>query len=224
MSDSAATVITDLVCPLLGTAICCAMYLSPLQAVLAARRSGSLGTLNPVPFGIAVLNALGWAMYAVLLRDYFIFVANAPGVVFGMFFVISSLSLLSKTDGGMHSPVYRVLELILVVGLSCYALLIMIIGITVAGQGVAKTVVAFVANGLCIIYYSAPCSTMLTVVRTRDPSSLHLPMILANALNAVMWCVYGFFALNDLFVYVPNGIGLFLATLQLSLIAIYRNS
>jgi solute carrier family 50 protein (sugar transporter) len=214
---------TNFICPLLGTIICFGMYSSPLVAILAAREKQSLGNLNPIPFGLAVVNAMAWVTYSVLLKDYFIFIANTPGVIFGIFFTTSSLALLARTDGGMKSRNFRVLEFILIFGLVCFSILIMIVGVTLASYpGTGKTIVAFVANSTCVIYYGAPCSTMLTVISTKDSSSLHLPMILANALNAVMWCIYGLFALEDIFVYVPNGIGLFLSCLQLLLIAIYR--
>jgi len=39
-----------LVCPLLGAIISNGMWLAPLPAVLAARRNGDLGELNPFPY------------------------------------------------------------------------------------------------------------------------------------------------------------------------------
>ena len=51
------------------------------------------------------------------------------------------------------------------------------------------------ACGLC--YYASPLSTMMTVIRTRDSSSLYLPLILTNLVNALMWVFYGFFGVYD---------------------------
>ena len=44
-------VLTNTVAPLLGTTICVAMYVSPVRAVMKARRTLKLGSLNPIPFG-----------------------------------------------------------------------------------------------------------------------------------------------------------------------------
>lgn len=216
-------VFTNFVCPLLGTIICCVMYTSPLAAVWKARETQTLGTLNPIPFGIAVMNAFAWVIYGVQLGDYFIYIANCPGVIFGMYFTVSSLALLASKEGGLKSNSFRMLEAILIGGFVFFGILVMIIGITLSSHAdTGKLIIAFVANSTCIIYYGAPCSTMLSVISSKDSSSLYPPMIVANALNATLWCVYGFFALGDIFVYVPNGIGLSLSIIQLSLIVMYR--
>jgi hypothetical protein len=49
------------------------MWLSPLHAVLMARSKGSLGSLNPLPFNMMMVNSIAWVMYAVLLNDYYVF-------------------------------------------------------------------------------------------------------------------------------------------------------
>lgn len=43
---------TNLIAPLIGTIFCLIMWFSPLTAILKAREAGSLGPLNPLPFGI----------------------------------------------------------------------------------------------------------------------------------------------------------------------------
>ena len=42
-----------------------------------------------------------------------------------------------------------------------------------------------------VLYYIAPLSTLVRVVRGRDSSSLHLPQLVANAVNVAMWLSYG---------------------------------
>jgi Sugar efflux transporter for intercellular exchange len=60
------------------------------------------------------------------------------------------------------------------------------------------------------------------VIRTRDSSSLYIPAVVANVLNAFMWVVYGFVSLKDPMVYIPNGVGFVLAILQLVLAFTFR--
>jgi solute carrier family 50 protein (sugar transporter) len=62
----------------------------------------------------------------------------------------------------------------------------------------------FTANAILLVYYAAPLSTIITVVRTRNSASLHMPLSIMNTINGVLWLVYGL-AVNDLFIAVPNG-------------------
>lgn len=176
--------------------------------------------------GLALINAISWCMYAIMLEDYYIFIANSPGVVCGTYCVVSSLVIMGQYEDGFANFNYRVLENILLGGITFFLLLSMIIGITMGtwDKDIKDIVVALIANTACVMYYGAPCSSMYKVIVSKDSSSLHLPMIFVNFLNAILWSVYGFFALNDMFVVVPNSIGLALSVLQLCLIALYPAS
>jgi solute carrier family 50 (sugar transporter) len=176
--------------------------------------------------GLALVNAISWCMYAIMLEDYYIFVANSPGVVCGTYCVVSSLVIMGQSKRGFSDFNYRVLESILLGGITFFLVLGMAIGIAMSSwdKSLKDTVVAVVANSACVMYYGAPCSSMYEVIMSKDSSSLHLPMIFVNFLNAILWSVYGYFALNDLFVVVPNTIGLGLSVLQLCLIVLYPAS
>lgn len=165
-------------------------------------------------------------MYGVMLRDYYIFFANSSGVICGVFCIVSTLGIIAKSKEGFEAFQYKCLECMLMGGVVFYLILAMTIGISMsdAGEKVKETVVAFTANTFCVLYYGAPCSTMIHIVLSKDSSSLYLPMILANLLNALLWSVYGFFALRDMFVVIPNAIGLGLAVIQLCLIVVYSKT
>ena len=42
-----------------------------------------------------------------------------------------------------------------------------------------------------VCYYTAPLSTLVKVVRTKDSSSLHVPLCIMNFFNMVLWLSYG---------------------------------
>lgn len=46
-------------------------------------------------------------------------------------------------------------------------------------------------NIILLIYYGAPLSMIVKVVRTKSSSALHFPMVLANFVNGSMWFMYG---------------------------------
>lgn len=64
----------------------------------------------------------------------------------------------------------------------------------------------YTANAILLIYYAAPLSTILEVLRTKSSSTLHWPLVLMNTINGALWLAYGL-AIHDYFIWVPNGVG-----------------
>ena len=56
------------VAPAMGATIANAMFLSGFSAVQNARKTGSLGDLNPLPYPIMFGNCLGWLIYSLLTK------------------------------------------------------------------------------------------------------------------------------------------------------------
>lgn len=247
MEDSNSPIAMNNVAPMLGTVIGIAMWLSPLKTVLQARKEKYLGSLNPYPFGefkaewllehiwsdlielsllragITVLNCYAWMLYAAMIKDYYIFASNFPGFVLGLFYSISSLVLLSQGKSSSEGTTYFWLESILIYGAVYFGLVSMYVGISLddTQTDFGRSIVAYSGIACAISYYAAPCTTIVHIIRTRSASSLHPPMLLANAANASLWLIYGYFTLNDAFVYGPNLIGLLLTAFQLCLVCIY---
>jgi len=110
---SAPAWVSTLFAPTLGLVICNVMWLSPLQAVQAARNARRIGELTSLPFSAVatVLNCIGWVIYGCMRRDYFIFFANFPGLCWGLYYCLSCLQLLSnKRAGSQQSFSYHMVE------------------------------------------------------------------------------------------------------------------
>lgn len=147
-----------------------------ISAVLEARNKQNLGDLNPIMFPAITMNCIGWTMYGVMRNDYYIYLANSPGIPLGLFFSISSLQLLTlnvaKEDRKSRS-VRTLIELILVLGVSFWLLLALISGLVVSSHKViADRIVGIASCIFAIAFYAAPLSTMVEVIKTRDASRL----------------------------------------------------
>jgi solute carrier family 50 protein (sugar transporter) len=164
-------------------------------------------------------------VYAIMTQDYYLFLANFPGFVLGLFYSISSLVLLSQEKSTSDATVYFRLESMLVFGSAYYGLIAMYVGITMdkSDEEFGKSIFAWSGIICAITYYAAPCTAVADIIRTQNSSSLHAPMILANAANASLWLIYGYFALDDAYVYGPNLVGVSFAIFQLVLIGMYVN-
>jgi solute carrier family 50 protein (sugar transporter) len=216
---STQAIITGIVCPLFGSIIANAMWLTPLPAVLEVRKSRKLGELNPYPFVVTVINCVGWTMYGCLRRDLYIFASNIFGMSLGAFYTITALSVTAqKTTDEPPSEVYGSLEGLLIFALFFWGV-IGIVGAT-AFQSFADpldqaaTLVGTIGCACSIAYYAAPLAVMYKVIVTKDSSSIYFPLVCINVINAFLWFAYGAIALQDINVWLPNGLGLLLGFLQ----------
>ena len=46
--------------------------------------------LNPIPFPIVVANCVAWVGYSIVTKDPYVFLANDPGVLLGLFYTLSA--------------------------------------------------------------------------------------------------------------------------------------
>ena len=74
---------------------------------------------------------------------------------------------------------------------------------------------------LTIAYYLSPLSTMLTIFRTGDASTLYFPTICANIANAFLWFFHGLLGVHQVVVWICSAVGLALGAIQIVLIAVF---
>jgi hypothetical protein len=97
---------------------------------------------------------------------------------------------------------------------------IAIIGLSSLDATKVETMVGYVVNFNLVFFYGAPLSTIWTVLGRRDSSSIHIPTMTTNTLNGSFWTAYGI-AVQDPFIYVPNGMGAVLGGVQAVLLLLF---
>ena len=86
-----------------------------------------------------------------------------------------------------------------------------------------KYVIGIIANINTCVFYGAPLSTIYTVLKTRDSSSIHRPTMIMNTSNAVFWAAFGV-GIRDWIVIIPGSIGAVLGLIQIFLRFVIPNS
>lgn len=224
---SATNILINVVCPALGVLISNMMFLSPWSLVMTARKNRHLGNVNPIPFAIMFVNNLGFVVYGSLLSNYYIFFSSVFGVLLSLFYTITCLTIMAKEAvEDEFSELYLQVEGVVLGGIGFWA----IIGIVQTSlfhtfsdpQQQARLMVGYICCFFNICYYAAPLSTMAEIIATKDSSSLYLPNILVNCLNATLWLCYGAFGVHNVVVWGPSFIGLSLSLLQVALVFRYH--
>ena len=49
-----------------------------------------LQELNPIPFPVVVANCVAWVAYSIVTKDPYVFLANDPGLILGLFYTFSA--------------------------------------------------------------------------------------------------------------------------------------
>lgn len=200
--------ITALV-PKIGIATSTLLYLSPLAAVRAAVRDGSVGDLNPVPLAIMAVSSLCWLVYGLSTRDPYVTLSNVPGSVASLWYVAAVLPLL---EGSALRTTQRLL-----VGLAAVAIhLWTYLSLSHKPAEQVRAALGLFASALFILLSGSPLSTIKTVLATRNAGSILTPLTIAQVVNTSLWSVYGL-AIRDKFVYGPNLTGFGFGLVQLVL-------
>lgn len=234
---------------MMGCLISSAMFAAPVRDLREALIDGSLGALNPVPWAWALTNCLGWTVYGYYRRDPFVVAANLPGLVLGIWLNSGAAKLQylelfearkRRHNNSEHWDASRPMdetqevvanereteEMFVVVPqeqlllrlLSSWSVIIVYAGWFSSND--PGNLIGFLVNLNLIVFFAAPLQTMRTVIRTNNSASIHVPTMCMNWLNTSFWLAYGM-SIGDVYICIPNGLGLMLGIAQGILRAFY---
>ena len=236
-SPSLVIILADYVAPTIGCILSTFTFSAPINSLSSAIEAGSLGSLNPTPWAFMLGNILGWLAYSYITLDLFVFFANAPGLLISIWLNTGAMKLqyyeeLVKRSASTNEDddaisvqttklnnccqqstphELKVLKIILVwvIILSTTSL------VPVSGERM-KFIVGVAVNINLIFFYASPLSTIANVVRTKNSASIHFWTMTMNSTNAFFWCIYSI-AIQDIYILIPNGLGLFFGLFQVAL-------
>ncbi|KAG1666014.1 hypothetical protein FOA52_010924 [Chlamydomonas sp. UWO 241] len=207
----------------IGTVLNIMMLMSPIGAVLHIRSTGDIQDINPLPYPMTAVNCLAWIVYGAIIADPFIPPANIIGLAAGIFFTLSALPACDRKMQDLFLWIFIVIAL-LFGGLS------MVTTFALTEQAEQKTMPAksrrdeikwgFLCVAILCIYYLIPLSSVLHIIRTRDASSIYLPLGVAAMVNGTMWTIYGL-AIGNPIIAGPNAFGALVGLIQVLLRLFY---
>jgi len=236
------------IAPILGAVLSNLMWGVPVLDIRAARKLRTLGAMNPVPYIVGMFCTCGWMLYGSLKHDGYLMWANlmaVPILVYCSFSIvglstadivkledsikdaesrgekISSVESSIKTLAAKRSQLFYV-ETGLWMAFLTWGLLTWLSWVVWQNNNdLAIKIIGWSAMICNIAYFAAPLAMLSEVLRLRDSSSIFPPAVLANVCNCVMWLVYGYTAIQDPMVWVPNAIGLGLQVVNTALLLRY---
>lgn len=189
------------------------MFFSSLPEVLRLRKAGDLGAFNPLPMPIVMGNTIGWTVYSCLTRDPYVAAANAPGLLLSVWSVLTTARL-AKPDAAKRIEIVSlaIAAVHLCAGLVCAFLL--------PSRAAMIQLYGLVCNGILLLYYGAPLSSIKTVLAQRNAETIYYPTVALNGANSIFWSMYAL-AIGDRYLLAPNAIGVALASVQTFLCVVF---
>lgn len=195
--------------PKIGVVTSTLVYFSPFTSVKNAQTNNAVDELNPIPLSMMAVSSLCWLMYGLSIQDPYVTLANVPGCIASIWYVVTILPLLKD---GILQQSQGLIVLLSALTINLWTWL----SLTKKSLGQISSTLGIYASLLFILLSGSPLSTIKTVLSTKSSKSILTPLTLAQVMNTALWSVYGL-AIGDMFVYGPNGVGLVFGLVQLLL-------
>ncbi|XP_065191022.1 sugar transporter SWEET1-like [Sycon ciliatum] len=188
-------------------------YASPLFASIEFYKQKTTGNTASLPLVSTFSSSIFWLVYGLLSVNSMLIRINS----FSLFLFTIYIAIYYAY---CHTAVQLFSELRFVFYLALFVFPSVALVHRFVDAHKAMLAMGLVCNSLTISVYAAPLGTLQEVIKQRNTSSMSPPLILANWLSAAVWSAYGI-VINDIFIIVPNSLGLVLCSIQCGLLLVY---
>ncbi|KAM3242168.1 hypothetical protein ACQJBY_054694 [Aegilops geniculata] len=203
----------------IGNATALVLFLSPVPTFIQIWKKKTVEQYSAVPYLATLLNCMMWVLYGLpLVHPHSMLVITINGT------------------GMLIELTYVALFLTFSVGAARRRVLLLLVAEVAFVGGVAALVLSLahthdrrsmVVGILCVLFgtgmYAAPLSVMKMVIQTKSVEYMPLFLSVASLVNGICWTAYALIKF-DLYITIPNGLGVMFAVGQIILYAIYYKS
>ncbi|CAL1171187.1 unnamed protein product [Cladocopium goreaui] len=188
------------------------IFLNPMfEAMPRIRKMGHVGEMPMLPYSAMTSQGSVWTAYGLLLNNPAVWTPNLCAALLGMYYMSIYCSHCPELGHLLKSHILKVLG---TMGFSVFAYAYL-------PQNMALNLLGITGNVMTIFMFGGPLTAIRTVVREQNTRALNLGFTCIVNLNCVLWFFYAYFMLDDPYIYLQDGVGILLATLQLGLFARY---
>ncbi|KAL0479753.1 hypothetical protein AKO1_007547 [Acrasis kona] len=183
--------------------------LSPINAQFTQHQD----SFSTFPFFCMTINCLFWVSYAFLIEDYVILICNGIGLFLSFYYHFE----IHKVIDNKRNYFYK-----LAASFSVYLLGMIVSFLFNPETEVAASRLGFICATAAILMIGSPLSSIKYVIEKKNAESIPLLLAVAATANSLNWTLYGL-VLSNPNIYVPNGVGTVLGSIQLGLKYMYRS-
>jgi len=204
----------------IATACTFVLFASPAKTFVRIINSGSTQEFRGEPFLFSFFNCALWVLYAIYQPGRLLpLICNVVGGIFSLVFVL----LFAKYCPNPRAFLLRFCGIVAIAAIFGGAVKAPAFDTKIDGRDQAAFSVGLLANIFNILMYMSPLAVMKKVMDTRSVEYLPFLFSFFALLTSTFWYMYGVYAC-DIWITIPNCMGIMLASGQLTLYALYRNS
>ncbi|KAF8024390.1 hypothetical protein BT93_F1545 [Corymbia citriodora subsp. variegata] len=194
-----------------GNIFAIGLFVSPIPTFRRIVRNKSTEHFSGLPYIYALLNCLICMWYgSPLVSDdnLLVMTVNSAGVVFQFVYLILFVTFADKAN-----KVRMTGFLLAIIG----AFAVVVAGsLQIPEPALRRITVGLLSGASLISMFASPLFVINLVIRTKSVEFMPFYLSLSTFLMSTSFLLYGLFN-NDVFIYVPNGIGTVLGIIQLGL-------
>ncbi|QCD78745.1 Bidirectional sugar transporter SWEET10-like [Vigna unguiculata] len=201
----------------LGNVASFVCFLAPLPTFYRVCKKKSTEGFQSVPYVAALFSAMLWIFYAyVKTGETLLITINSFGCVIETIYLAIFITYCPKKAR------MSTLRMIVLFNFGGFCTIVLLTHLLAKGAGRIKLL-----GWICVVFatsvFAAPLSIIRVVIRTKSVEFLPFPLSMLLLLSAIMWLLYGI-SLKDIYVTLPNVVGLTFGVIQIVLYAMYRNN
>eukprot|EP01103_Thecamoeba_quadrilineata_P012318 TRINITY_DN314_c0_g1_i2.p1 TRINITY_DN314_c0_g1~~TRINITY_DN314_c0_g1_i2.p1 ORF type:complete len:238 (-),score=23.27 TRINITY_DN314_c0_g1_i2:71-784(-) len=208
-------IINNVLLPITCAILTAVLFASPWKKVSQIQAEQSTLGLSPYPYFTMVVNTSLWTIYGLLVSSLTILSVNVFGLFCGLYYSRVFYIFCPQQEKNVLNYLYAS-ALVMFTGIILYMF--------VGSEEDVRFRLGLLGSTFVILMFGSPLLAMKTVIETQSTESMDFRLSLCGTICSFAWTLFGWFVLDDVFVWFPNGVGLLLSLSQLSLFFIYHNS
>lgn len=201
---------------IIGNVISLCLFLSPMPTMIKIIKEKTVGGFKPDPYVATILNCVMWCFYALPFvhpDSLLVMTINGAGLIIEVIYITI---FVIYSDGAKRKKIFLYL---FIEAIFC-AIIFAVTVLALHGTKDRSMLVGIVCIVLNIIMYASPLTVMKNVIATKSVKYMPFPLSFANFCNGCVWFTFALLKF-DIYILVPNGIGVLAAIVQLGLYATF---
>ncbi|KAI3703489.1 hypothetical protein L1987_73602 [Smallanthus sonchifolius] len=202
---------------ILGNIISIMSFASPIAQFREIVKRKSAENYNGTPYVATLLSCSLWILYGLLDPDdgLLIVTVNTAGATMQALYLVL-LFIYSSKEKRVQYFGFVVLDIVLFGMVLAFTLVAF-------GEGSRRTFTGVLCATFTLMMYAAPLAALRTTIKTKSVEYMPILLVFSLFLNGCVWFTFALMV-TDIFVIVPNALGILLGSIQLIVYLKYRNS
>ncbi|XP_020237078.1 bidirectional sugar transporter N3 [Cajanus cajan] len=203
---------------LLGNLVSFCCFLAPVPTFYRVCKKKTTEGFQSLPYVAALFTSMLWIFYAYIKTGEILLITiNAFGCFIETVYLVIYITYCPKKAR------YFTLKMIFLFNVGVIFLVILLTHVLAKERTARIELLGWICVVLSTSVFAAPLSIIKVVIRTKSVEFMPITLSLLLTVSAIMWMAYGIL-LRDIYVTLPNFVGVTFGTIQIVLYLIYRKN